>query len=67
MRRDADFAVSDRIRLGWSSRDDAVRHAMAKYSAFISGEVLAIAIEESDGGQPFDIAGHVVNLEITKN
>lgn len=67
MRRDADLAVSDRIRLGWSSQDDAVRHAMADYSAFIASEVLAIAIEESDGGEPFDVGGLVVNLEIAKN
>jgi hypothetical protein len=66
MRRDADLAVSDRIRLGWSSQDDEVRHAIVNFSAFISGEVLAVAIEESDAGQPFDIGGRIVNLEITK-
>jgi len=67
MRRDADLAVSDRIRLGWSSQDDQVRHAIVNFSAFISGEVLAVAIEESDAGQPFDIGGRIVNLEITKS
>ncbi|MDO9446144.1 MAG: DUF5915 domain-containing protein, partial [Dehalococcoidia bacterium] len=45
LRRDAGLEVSDRIRVAYQS-DDLVRRVMAEHHDYISGETLALAIED---------------------
>ena len=45
LRRDADLAVSDRIRLGVFSADDQVREAVQSWQEYVAGETLAVTVE----------------------
>jgi isoleucyl-tRNA synthetase len=58
MRRDADLAVTDRIRLAWHADDPDLVAAMERFAGLIAAEVLAVEIDRRD-----DPAG-LVNVDV---
>ena len=59
-RRDAGFAVTDRIVVRWTSNDPLVTEAFSTHDTLISSEVLASALVPSDtiDGEDSDLLGH---------
>jgi isoleucyl-tRNA synthetase len=59
-RRDAGFAVTDRIVVRWTSNDPLVTEAFSAHHTLISSEVLASALVSSDtvDGEDSDLLGH---------
>jgi len=67
LRRAEGLDVTDRIVVRWSSEDDTVAGAFERYAAFISGEVLATAIERDRSLEDFtvDIDGAPVAISVS--
>lgn len=65
-RRDAGLDLSDRVVVRWSSPSSHVAEAMARHTAWIAGEVLAVALEQGAVGDPSDAAGEPVTITVTK-
>ena len=58
LRRASGLAVTDRIKLGWSSADPQVRLALDRHRDFIAGEVLALSVEEVEiDAEPISVDG----------
>jgi isoleucyl-tRNA synthetase len=67
MRRDAGFEVTDRIRLAWSTADEELQAAFARFSGYIADEVLAAEMTENQAASTaVDITGRHLKLEIEK-
>ncbi|MSQ41768.1 MAG: isoleucine--tRNA ligase [Dehalococcoidia bacterium] len=72
LRRDAGFAVSDRIHVRYTG-DDAVRAVFAAHGGYIAEETLALSIEEGDAAAGDDGAraeasldGHATTLAVRR-
>ena len=65
LRREAGFAVTDRVITTWSSNDDVVRAAIRSHGEWIASEVLATELLEGVASSRFDADGHDVGLEVT--
>ncbi len=67
-RRAAGLEVADRITLTWASDDEAVIAAFAEHGGWVAGEVLALEIVrgEPGSGEPVDVDGHAVWLEVAR-
>ena len=75
LRREADFAISDRIHVRYSA-DEAVQAVIAEHGDYIAEETLALSIEAGDasmlgalvGATTVDVTidGHEVTLAVTK-
>ena len=69
MRKDADFEITDRIAVRYTS-DDEVRQAVGANAAYIAGEILSDTIEHAAGelpdGQAWDLNEHPVAIAIKR-
>lgn len=68
LRRSEGLAVTDRIRIAWSSPADRVAEAFERFGDLIGSEVLAVGINRvpaSSTGESIDIDGRPVTLVIT--
>ncbi|MEX2280476.1 MAG: isoleucine--tRNA ligase [Acidimicrobiia bacterium] len=54
LRRDMDFAVTDRIEITWDSDDPAVAKAFGRHGDVIAGETLAAVVTQGSGGDGQD-------------
>jgi isoleucyl-tRNA synthetase len=67
LRREAGLAVTDRIRLRWSSRDGRVVEAFARHGALIAAEVLAVeALRDETVDPDGEIDGARVGLAVDR-
>ena len=68
LRRDADFAVSDRVVVSWHSSATPVAAAFATYASLIAEETLATALDisESASGTEVEIAGNPLWLAVER-
>lgn len=69
IRKKKNFDVSDRIKIYYSSKDQEIKDAFAKFAKYISNETLAISIfEESqiDDKISLDLDGLLLDLAIIK-
>ena len=62
MRKDAGFAVSDRIRL-WVWGDPEIEASTSEYIEWMSGEVLASHLHVGEGHAPGHVAAQLVELD----
>jgi isoleucyl-tRNA synthetase len=66
MRREAGLAVTDRIRVLWSTQDEALAGAIAAHGRYISREVLATSLERSATiGTDLVVDGVALGLKVT--
>ena len=66
LRRAADLAVSDQIRLSWRSESAEIQDAFSAHGDLIADEVLAVGVtrvEMLDAG-PVDLDGHTLRLQV---
>jgi isoleucyl-tRNA synthetase len=68
LRREAGLAVTDRIRVAWSTDDQRLADAILEHSDYIKSEVLATTIERisNDASTMLDIDGVAFGLSIEK-
>jgi len=69
LRREADFAVSDRIVVGWRSPTAAVVAAFEAHASLIAEETLATSLEvaESGSGTEVEISGEPLWLTVERS
>ena len=66
MRRDQDFAITDRIKLKIKTTDK-VKESFKKYNDYITNEVLATDVSFEDcAGTEWDLNGEMTTISITK-
>jgi isoleucyl-tRNA synthetase len=66
-RKNAGLEVSDRIRVGFHSNDDAVRSAIHRHKRSISEEVLAVEFQEDEGSaESAELNGRPIRYSIAK-
>jgi isoleucyl-tRNA synthetase len=68
LRREAGLAVTDRIRVAWSTDDQRLAEAILEHSDYIKSEVLATTIERTSNNAStmLDIDGVALGLSIDK-
>ena len=67
IRKNSDFAVTDRINILWCSKSADVRAVFTAYEQLLMEETLAVDITESDGeATAFDVAGKSLSLSVTR-
>jgi isoleucyl-tRNA synthetase len=66
LRREAEFEVTDRISVAWSSTSDEVATAFAEHAGTIAAEVLAVSIDQDGDVQvpTIDVDGQPVSIQI---
>ncbi|MBR3123960.1 MAG: hypothetical protein IKF42_00800, partial [Mogibacterium sp.] len=65
LRKLADFEMMDEIKI-YMNADDEIRAAVERAGDFIKDETIAIAIEEKEDLQIFDINGHKTGLAVER-
>jgi len=65
LRRDADLAVSDRIRLVWQSESAEIAAAIERHERLIAEEILALDILREDAAQETAIEANGLPLTVT--
>ncbi|MBQ9553695.1 hypothetical protein IJU97_01695 [bacterium] len=46
MRKDADFAVEDKVKMTYETSSTALKNIISEFSEFLKGEALLLSIEE---------------------
>ena len=67
MRKDADFAVEQRIKASFVCEDKEGEEAIKEYAEKIKTDILCVAIEKdivSKVEEKADIAGHIVTIKL---
>ena len=65
LRKLADFEMMDQIKI-YMNADDEIKAAVERAGDFIKDETIAIAIEEKEDLQTFDINGHKTGLAVER-
>ena len=65
LRKQHDFEMMDNITI-YVDADEDVKKAIASYEEYIMGETLAVAIEDKNGIEKFNLNGHETGIEVKK-
>ena len=65
MRKEADFEVTQRIRVAVAC-DAEMKAALAAHRAYVAGEILARDVAVTDGEGSVDLNGHMTAITVEK-